>query len=76
MISGLYPEPNPDDSLQYKKTVPHELGIDMLNAIAWKSQNDLPPGVTDLTREHVVAVMALLGDPIKDELVYCVGRYR
>jgi hypothetical protein len=76
IISGFFPEPNPDDSLQYKKAVPPELEMDVLAAMGWKSQDDLPQGVTDLTHEQVVAVMTLFGDPIKHELIYCVGRYR
>lgn len=76
MISGFYPEPNPDDSLQYKRTVSQELENAVLTVMSWSSQRDVPEGVTDLTRDQAMAVMAILGDPIKDDLMYCIGLYR
>lgn len=76
VIRGFYPEPDPDNSLQYEKYVPMELEADVLAALGWKSQHDLPPGVTELSPEQALAVMALLDDPMKDELMYCVGLYR
>jgi len=76
IVRGFYPEPNPDNSLHYEKDVPNELEIEVLTVMGWRSQNDIPPGVTDLTGEQAVAVMAILGDPIKPELMYCVGLYR
>jgi hypothetical protein len=66
-ISGFYPEPNPDNSLQYDKDVPLELEAAVLAAMGWKSQHDLPSGVTVLTPEQALAIMALLGDPMRDE---------
>jgi hypothetical protein len=75
-IRGFYPEPDPDNSLQYEKDVPVELEANVLAALGWKSQYDLPPGVTELTPEQAQAIMALLGDPMRDELMYCIGLYR
>lgn len=75
-ISGFHPEPNPDNSLQYEKDVPTKLEAEVLAAMGWESQHDVPPGVTDLTAEQALAIMALLGDPMRDELMYCIGLYR
>lgn len=35
VISGFYPEPNPDNSLHYEKTVPPEREKEVLAAMAW-----------------------------------------
>lgn len=76
VISGFYPEPNPDNSLHYEKTVPQELEKAVLTAMTWASLTDVPSGETDLTQDQAVAVMAALGDPIKDDLTYSIGLFR
>ncbi|WP_426119349.1 pyocin S6 family toxin immunity protein [Pseudomonas sp. DSP3-2-2] len=65
VISGFYPEPIPDNALHYQRVVPQELEIKVLNAIGWGSLSDVPPGVTDLTRDQAMGVMAALADPIQ-----------
>jgi hypothetical protein len=75
VISGFYPEPNPDNSLQYESAVPQELESAVLAAMGWASLTDVPMGENDLTQGQAVAVMAALSDVIKDELMYCIGLY-
>lgn len=72
----FYPEPNPDTSLQCGKDVPQELEKEVLAAMGWTSQTDVPVGENDLTKEQAVAVMTVLGDPFKDDLMYCIGLCR
>lgn len=76
IISGFYPEPNPDNSLYYEKDVPQELEGAVLAAMGWTSQADVPPGETDLTQDQISAVMEVLGDHANDELMYSIGVYR
>ncbi|NMY39360.1 hypothetical protein HBN68_20245 [Pseudomonas sp. WS 5078] len=72
-ISGFYPEPNPDDSLQYKKSVPQELEPAILAAMGWTTLGDVPEGEHELTPDQSIAAMAILGDPLNSELVYFLG---
>ncbi|OCR25745.1 hypothetical protein AFK24_07245 [Pseudomonas syringae] len=75
-ISGFYPGLNPDNALQYEKDEPQELETEVLSAMGWKSLVDVPMGENDLTTDQTVAVLAILGDPIKDDLMYCIGLCR
>jgi hypothetical protein len=73
LVSGFYPEPNPDNSLQYKRVVPQELQSAVLAAMGWNSLGDVPMGENDLTQDQSIAVMTILGDPINSDLIYCMG---
>jgi hypothetical protein len=37
-ISGFFPEPNPDNSLQYEKDIPPNLEPLVLSVMGWASQ--------------------------------------
>lgn len=73
VISGFYPEPNPDNSILYEKSVPQELQPAVLAAMGWTSLGDVPVGESDLTQDQAIKVMAILGDPINSDLMYCLG---
>lgn len=73
VISGFYPEPNPDNSIQYEKVVSQELQPAILAAMGWNSLGDVPMGENDLTQDQSMAVMTILGDPINSDLMYCMG---
>lgn len=47
----------------------------MLNVMGWASLTDVPMGENDLTQDQAVAVMSVLGDPVKKELTYSIGLY-
>lgn len=76
LIQGFYPEPDPDNSLQYEKVVPQALEKNVLAAMGWTTTSDLPPGVTDLGRNQAIAVLEALNEPRKEELIYCIALYR
>ena len=73
VISGFYPEPNPDNSIQYEKVVSQELQPAILAAMGWNSLGDVPMGENDLTQDQSIGVMTILGDPINSDLMYCMG---
>jgi hypothetical protein len=75
-ISGFFPEPNPDDSIKYKKAVQQEAQIPVLTAMGWASLTDVPGGEHELTAIQAAAVLESLGDPLNNELVYCIGLRR
>jgi hypothetical protein len=75
-ISGFFPEPNPDDSIKYKKAVPQAVQIPVLTAMGWASLTDVPEGEHDLTESQTAAVLELLSEPLNSELVYCIGLRR
>jgi hypothetical protein len=76
VISGFYPEPNPDNSLHYERTVPHELEKQVLAAMDWAELKDLPPGETDLTQDQAAVVITTLGDVLRDDWIYSIGLFR
>ena len=76
LIQGFFPEPDPDNSLQYEKVVPQALEKNVLAAMGWTTTSDLPPGVTDLGRNQAIAVLEALNEPRKEELIYCIALYR
>lgn len=76
VISGFYHEPDPDNSLYYNRTVSQELETAVLTAMRWTSLTDVPPGETDLIREQAEAVLEVLGDPIRTDLMYSIGLFR
>jgi len=75
-ISGFYPDPNPDNSLQYKNAVPEELETEVLSAMGWQALADVPVGENDLTSEQAAAVLSVLGEPVRSNLMYSVGLCR
>lgn len=64
LISGFYPDPNPDNSILYEKVVPQELQPAVLAAMGWNSLGDVPMGENDLTPDQSKSVLMVLGDPI------------
>jgi len=75
-ISGFFPEPNPDDSVKYKKAVTQDAQVPVLAAMGWASLTDVPEGEYPLTEIQAAAVLELLGDPLNNALVYCIGLRR
>ncbi|KFE49674.1 pyocin S6 family toxin immunity protein [Pseudomonas syringae] len=56
-----YPDPNPDNSLQYKN-VPEEFETEVLSAMGWQSLADVPVDENDPTSEQAVAILRALGE--------------
>ena len=75
-ISGFYPEPNPDNSLQYKNAVPKDLETEVLSAMGWQSLADVPVGENEFTGDQAVAVLGLFGEPVRSDLMYSIGLCR
>lgn len=75
VISGFYPEPNPDNSLQYERAVPPDLESAVLTTMGWTSLAEVPMGENDLTQDQAQAVMKILNDPVKDNLAYSIGLF-
>lgn len=73
LVSGYYPEPNPDDSLHYKKIVPPESLAEILGAMTWTSLSDVPVGESELSQDQAIKVLTVLGDTVKGDLTYCLG---
>lgn len=71
-ISGFYSD-SWDDSLQYEGDITQELEPRVLAAMGWASMQHVPPGEHILTTDQVKAVMKILGDPVRNDLVYYVG---
>ena len=72
-ITGFFPEPNPDNSLQYQKDVPKDLEIAVLNVMGWSSLREVPMGEHELTANQAKEVMKLIGTPFRGDLMYCMG---
>lgn len=75
-ISGFYPEPNPDGSLQFDRDVPPALETATLAIMGWTTLKDVPMGETKLTPEQAAAVLSVLNEPFTDKLEYSLGLSR
>lgn len=47
--------------------------MDVLAAMGWASIQHVPPGEHILTTDQVTAVMKILGEPVRNDLVYYIG---
>ncbi|WP_223512257.1 pyocin S6 family toxin immunity protein [Pseudomonas sp. GL-B-19] len=72
-ITGFYPEPNPDNSLQYEKDVPQALETAVLKVMGWSTLWDVPMGEHTLSPDQASVIMDLVGDPIREDLMYYMG---
>lgn len=72
-LTGFFPEPNPDNSLQYQKKVPPALELPVLNIMGWSSLIDVPMGEHELDSNQAKKIMDIVGDPFRDDLMYCMG---
>lgn len=72
-LTGFFPEPNPDNSLQYQKTVPQALELDVLKIMGWSSLKDVPMGEHELTETQARAAMRIIDSPFRNDLMYCIG---
>jgi hypothetical protein len=72
-LTGFFPEPNPDNSLQYQKNVPQTLETAVLNVMGWSSLRDVPMGEHELTANQAKKIMELVSTPFRDDLMYCMG---
>jgi len=72
-LSGFFPKPNPDNSLQYEKDVPQPLEEAVLNVMGWKTLKDVPMGEHLLSPNQASAIMELVGNPFRANLVYYMG---
>ena len=73
MISGYYPEPDPDNSLHYEKAVPHELEQQILAAMGYRDLAHIPPGESDLHPDQARQVITLLGGTFDDDSLIASG---
>lgn len=76
LIQGFYPEPNPDNSLQYEADVSAHLETSVLAVMGWSSQTDVPPGDHDLTTAQASEIFSILGESFRSDLIYGIGLCR
>jgi hypothetical protein len=76
LIQGFYPEPNPDNSLQYEADVSAYLETSGLAVMGWSSQTDVPPGDHDLTTAQASEILSIPGEPFRPDLIYGIGLCR
>ena len=75
-ISGFFPEPNPDNSLQYEKDIPPNLEPLALSVMGWASQKVVPAGDHELTAAQACEIFSILGEPLRPGLIYGAGLRR
>ncbi|KJZ45811.1 hypothetical protein VC34_09175 [Pseudomonas fluorescens] len=72
-ITGFFPEPNPDNSLQYEKDVPQVLETAVLEVMGWSTLRDVPMGEHPLSPAQASVIIDLVGDLFRENLVYYMG---
>ncbi|SDS50608.1 pyocin S6 family toxin immunity protein [Pseudomonas granadensis] len=75
-LSGFFPEPNPDSSLQYDMDVPQTSEQEVLNAMGWKSLKDVPMGEHELSETQAKKIMRIVNTPFRSDLTYYIGLCR
>ncbi|MHC8390644.1 pyocin S6 family toxin immunity protein [Pseudomonas sp. MDT2-39-1] len=72
-LSGFFPEPNPDNSLQYEKDVPQAIEKQVLSVMGWSTLWDVPMGEHELSHTQAFAIMEIVGSPSRNDLTYYLG---
>jgi hypothetical protein len=72
-LTGFFPEPNPDNSLQFQQPVPPDLEVPVLNVMGWSALRDVPMGEHELTANQAEEIMKLVNTPFRSDLMYCMG---
>lgn len=72
-LSGFFPEPDTDNSLQYEKDVPQALEGAVLKAMGWSTLWDIPEGEHELSHIQAVAIVKTVGGSFRHDLVYYLG---
>ncbi|KAF2393207.1 pyocin S6 family toxin immunity protein [Pseudomonas frederiksbergensis] len=72
-LSGFFPEPDTDNSLQYEKDVPQVLEGTVLEAMGWSTLWDIPEGEHELSPTQAVAIMQIVDSSFRTDLVYYLG---
>jgi hypothetical protein len=75
-LTGFFPEPNPDSSLQFEKDIPPHLEPLVLSVMGWASQKDVPGGDHDLTTAQASEIFSILGELFRPDLIYGIGLCR
>lgn len=75
-LSGFFPEPNPDNSLQYENDVPQVIEKRVLNVMGWSALWDVPMGEHELSQTQSFAIMEIVGSPFRSDLAYYLGLCR
>ena len=74
-ITGFFPEPDDDDSLQYKRIIQKDLEPSVLKVMGWSSLDDGLGGQSELAPEQVTRMAAVLGEPAIERLSLFIGSY-
>jgi hypothetical protein len=73
-ISGFFPEPNEDDSLQFKRIIQEDLVPDVIKIMGWSDVSDAAGGESELTPEQSARLIELLNEPAIEDLTLFIGR--
>jgi hypothetical protein len=73
-ISGFFPEPNENDSLQFKRIIQDDLIPDVITIMGWSDAGDAAGGESELTPEQAAKLMDLINEPSINGLTLFIGR--
>jgi hypothetical protein len=73
-ISGFFPEPNEDDSLQFKRIIQDDLIPDVITIMGWSDASDAAGGESELTPEQSAKLIELINEPSINGLTLFIGR--
>ena len=72
-ITGFLPEPDPDDSLKFKRALGGDLEADALGIMDWKALEEAGGWETEVTPDQAKLFAKLLGEPQIVELTLFIG---
>ncbi|MGV8902069.1 MAG: pyocin S6 family toxin immunity protein [Pseudomonas sp.] len=73
-ITGFFPEPNEDDSMQFKQVLQQGQEPDVLAIMGWASVDAAAGGESELTPEQTKKISELLNEPSITGLTLFISR--
>lgn len=72
-LTGFLPEPDPDDSLKFKRALGGDLEVDALGIMNWETLEEAGGWETEVTPDQAKLFAKLLGEPQIVDLTLFIG---
>ena len=72
-ITGFLPEPDPDDSLKFKRALEGDLEAEALGIMGWKTLEEAGGWETEVTPDQAILFAKLLGELQLVDLTLFIG---
>lgn len=74
-LTGFFPEPDEDDSLQYKRHISKDQEPSVLEIMSWSSLEDGLGGESELNAEQAKRIGGVVGESAVEGLTLFIGTH-